>query len=177
MARVKGMNKYQKAAHKPGEQRVSCDDIEVLLEYAKSSNVEERRKAAELLCPCHVRRRLEPVWEALYRLLEDKDERVQRAAWHTLDDGGRPDDPKLDEIAARVRRTASGKLVAYINGILGKAVNTELAKERLLSRPAPKTRGKCDFCGQSNVFVERDLDTMIPSGNEQRAAWTCENCR
>jgi hypothetical protein len=177
MARVKGMNKFQKAAHRPGEQRVSCDDIEVLLEFAQSDDVEERLKAAELLCPCHVRRRLEPVWEALYRLLEDKDERVQRAAWHTLDDGGRPDDPKLDAIAARVRKNANARMVAYIDSILGKKVNAELAKERLLSRPAPKTRGKCDFCGQNNVFVERDLDTMIPEGNEQRAAWVCEKCR
>src|SRR6266513_747700 len=43
-------------------------------------------------------------YTTLYRLLEDEDLRVRRAAWHTLEDGGRPDDPSLDEILDRTLR-------------------------------------------------------------------------
>ena len=48
-----------------------------------------------------MRKRIDEVWEALYRMLEDDDLKVRRAAWHTLEDGGKPDDPALDETIER----------------------------------------------------------------------------
>src|SRR5207248_2721971 len=84
MRKTSGMNRHQKAAHRAGEQRVGREEIEELLERSHSADPEERLTAARYLCPCHVRRRLQPVWDALYRLLEDADVRVRRAAWHTL---------------------------------------------------------------------------------------------
>src|SRR5690349_4222220 len=101
MRKTLGLNRHQKAAHRVGEPRVGRDQTEELLEQSQSDEPEERLVAAQFLCPCHVRRRIEPVWEALYRLLEDPDVRVRRAAWHTLEDGGRPDDAALDQILDR----------------------------------------------------------------------------
>src|SRR5215212_1016424 len=104
MAKVLGRNKHQKAAHKVGEPRVGREQVEELLELSRSAEPEQRRHAAQYLCPCHVRRRIDAVWEALYRMLEDPDVQVRRAAWHTLEDGGRPDDPRLDAILERTLR-------------------------------------------------------------------------
>ena len=38
----------------------------------------------ENLCPCHVRQRIDDVWAALYRGLQDVELKVRQAAWHTL---------------------------------------------------------------------------------------------
>ena len=96
----KGLNRHQKAVFNPGEQRVRGEEIERLIELAYSEDPAERLDAAQNLCPCHVRKRVEAVWQALYRLMLDPDVRVRRAAWHTLEDGGCPNDPALN-IAGR----------------------------------------------------------------------------
>src|SRR5690242_9007108 len=105
MTKTKGRNRHQKVAHRAGEPRVGREQLDELLEMSRSEDAGERAVAATLLCPCHVRRRIDAAWEALYRLLEDPDARVRRLAWHTLDDGGRPEDPKLDALIARALAT------------------------------------------------------------------------
>ena len=40
------------------------------MELSRSDDSEDRLTAAKYLCPCHVRRRIEAVWQALYRLHE-----------------------------------------------------------------------------------------------------------
>jgi hypothetical protein len=40
----------------------------------------------------------------------------------------------------------------------------------------PKMRGRCDFCGEYDVIVEPDLDTMIPTDDLPRAAFVCGMC-
>lgn len=175
--KLRCVNKFQKAAHRPGEQRVDRETINDLLELSRSDNAEERETAAQFLCPCHVRRRIEDVWQALYRMLEDSDVRVRRAAWHTLEDGGRPKDPKLDEILERTLKNETDRTVRnFAEKVSGPRKDKELAVMRMTPRSAPKRRGKCDFCGKSDVLVELDLDTMIPSGSESRAALVCEKC-
>lgn len=62
-----GLNKHQKRAFREGEVRVSGKAIDDLLELSRSNSPDDRRTAAEFLCPCHVRRRVGAVWEALYR--------------------------------------------------------------------------------------------------------------
>ncbi|MCB0080736.1 MAG: HEAT repeat domain-containing protein, partial [Caldilineaceae bacterium] len=101
MVKRKGMNKHQKAAFRPGEHRTRQGDIELLLTLAQSDDAEERCYAAQNLCPCHVRRRIDEVWQALYQMMEDPDVHVRRAAWHTLEDGGSPDDPAFLPILRR----------------------------------------------------------------------------
>ena len=90
-----GLNKHQKAAFRQGERRVRKDEIENLIDLSRSEDPKGRLIAARNLCPCHVRTRIEAVWEALFRMLEDPDVPVRRAAWHTLEDGGKPVDPVL----------------------------------------------------------------------------------
>jgi hypothetical protein len=178
MRKTFGMNKHQKAVYKIGERRAGREQIEELLEKSRSDDPDERCEAAENLCPCHVRKRIEPVWEALYRMLEDPDVRVRRAAWHTLEDGGSPDDPALDAIFARAQKNETDKTVKQLmRQILGPRRDRDMHVLKALGTPAPKTRGKCDFCGESNVFVERDLQTMIPAGGLlTRAALICRAC-
>src|SRR5437763_13258113 len=97
MRKTFGMNKHQKRAHRPGEAHVSKQDIPGLLELAWSEDPDDRLFAARYLCPCHVRTRIEPVWDALYRLMEDVDPRVRQQAWHTIEDGGKPGDEAAAE--------------------------------------------------------------------------------
>ncbi|MBT4979944.1 MAG: hypothetical protein HOM86_21660, partial [Gemmatimonadetes bacterium] len=69
----KGLNKHQRAAFKEGEERVGREEIQELLQMSQSEDPADRLQAASFLCPCHVRRRIDEVWEALYRMLEDDD--------------------------------------------------------------------------------------------------------
>ena len=177
MRKTFGMNRHQKAVYKAGERRAGREQIEELLEKSRSDDPEERCEAAENLCPCHVRRRIDSVWEALYRMLEDHDVRVRRAAWHTLEDGGRPDDPALDAIIERRRQVETDKQVLdFIRQVSGSRNEREMHVIKAMGQGQPKTRGKCDFCGASNVFVERDFEMEIPAGDHYRPAWVCDSC-
>jgi hypothetical protein len=181
MAKVLGRNRHQKAAHRVGEQRVGREQLEELLELSRSHDADERLEAASLMCPCHVRRRVDDVWAALYRLMEDPDVRVRRAAWHTLEDGGHPDDPALDPILDRVLATETDSQVRrFAEHVAGPRRQREREALKLQSRnlahPAPKQRGRCDFCGAANVPVEWDPQTIIPSGNSSRVALICDRC-
>jgi HEAT repeat protein len=178
MRKTLGMNRHQKAAHKAGEKRLGPDEIPELLEMSRSEDPEARLVAAQYLCPCHVRRRIETVWEALYRLLEDPDVRVRRAAWHTLEDGGRPQDPVMDDILKRILESEKDPQVRrFAEEFAGPRAQQERLTATLAARPLPKRRGRCDFCGASDVFVDRDLETMIPADGFPRAAWICEQCK
>jgi HEAT repeat protein len=177
MRKTFGMNRRQKAVYRQGERRAGREQIAELLEKARSEDPEQRCEAAENLCPCHVRRRIEPVWEALYRMLEDPDVRVRRAAWHTLEDGGTPGDPALDAIIERALKNETDRRVRNLmHQVTRSRRDREMHLIKALGQPKPKPRGKCDFCGESNVFVEHDLDTMIPTGDLPRAALICEAC-
>jgi hypothetical protein len=178
MQKSKGMNRHQKAVYTPGERRAGREQIEELLLKSRSEEVEDRCEAAENLCPCHVRRRIPEVWEALYRMLEDPEVTVRRAAWHTLEDGGRPDDPALDSIIERALATETDRQVRrFAEMIAGPRREKEMHLLRAQGANQPKTRGKCDFCGQSNIFVERDYSVEIPAGDHYRPAWKCGECR
>jgi len=177
MRKTFGMNRHQKAAHKVREKQVGREEIAELLEMSRSADAEERSAAAQYLCPCHVRTRIEAVWEALYRMLEDPDVKVRRAAWHTLEDGGRPDDPALDAILERVLRTEKDVQVRrFAEKVAGPRRDKELDAMWLAGRREIKRRGKCDFCGESDVFVDYELNTQVPVGSETRPALICARC-
>ena len=57
---------------------MSGESIQELLALSQSPEPEERRFAAEFLC--HVRRRIDEVCDALYRMLEDPELKVRKAA-------------------------------------------------------------------------------------------------
>lgn len=62
-----GMNRYQKKSHRRREDRLRGDEVEHYLALAYSENPDERVIAMDNLCPCHVRKRIDKVWVALFR--------------------------------------------------------------------------------------------------------------
>lgn len=117
------------------------------------------------------------MWDALYKMLEDPDVRVRQDAWHTLQDGGTPNDPALDPIIERQQKNETDKTVKnMMRQVLGPHLDRAMHVIKALGQNPPKTRGKCDFCGASDVFVERDLGTDIPAGDHYQPAWTCADC-
>ena len=175
--RTQGMNKHQKAAHKRGEERVGKEEIEELLGLSRSHDPEDRLLAASYFCPCHVRHRNEEVWEALYRMMEDPVVKVRRQAWHTLEDGGCPSDPAFEPILKRTLASEKDRQVLGFANMFSKPViEIDDVAIKIAGRPEKKQRGKCDFCGETNVFVKPDYDTEIPTGDMLRAAWVCGKC-
>ena len=172
-----GMNKHQKASRRLGEKRVGRQELQELLQLSRSSDPADRAHAAEFMCPCHVRKRVDEVWEALYRMLEDDDLAVRKAAWHTLEDGGKPDDPALEEI---IQRALTNEPNAHIRNFARSLADNRQKKEQIRREFAVTVgefdlKGKCDFCGASTK-VKRDYDTLIPERSTQRAALVCQNC-
>ncbi len=177
----KGMNKHQKAMFQPGERRLRGDDIEALLVLSQSGDADERLKAADSLCPCHVRTHIDAVQQAVLRMMEDEDVRVRAAAWHTLEDGGVPDAPALDGIFVRAverldeepskmtRRFIEMFAVPHVRG------KAEVEFQRA-QRSEFAQRGKCDFCGESDVAVKTDYETEIGAESGRRLALVCEPC-
>ncbi len=176
--KTKTHNRYQKAAFRPGEMRVSRAQVAELLELARSDAADERLTAATYLCPCHVRGRTEPIWQAVLGLMADADPRVRFAAWHTLEDGGVP---REDGVLERLQTALAGEADPKVRGIaeltLGPLITererAELGRMRRLEFAA---RGKCDFCGERDAPVRQDLDTPIPTAGLSRPALICRAC-
>ncbi len=178
MRKQKGLNKHQKAAFRPGEQRTRGDEIDGLLELSCSLDPADRQVAAQNLCPCHVRRRIDEVWLALYRMMEDPDVRVRRAAWHTLEDGGRPDDPAFEPILTRaLKHETDPQVRRFVELFAGvRAEQEQVAMAKAMASRFPQ-RGRCDFCGVENVPVRRDFETEIEVvGQLRRHAQICVRC-
>ncbi len=170
----KTLNHHQKAAFRPGEQRVRGDEIERLIALAASDDADDRLEAAENLCPCHLRRRVEDAWQALYRMMEDPDVRVRRAAWHTLEDGGCPTDPALEPIFDRaVDKESDAQVRRFVEMF---AVPNRLARARREMARATHSpyqqRGKCDFCAAGDLPVRVEYQTELAG----RFALICRDC-
>ena len=171
------MNKHQRKAFRAGELRVGREQIEELLQMSRSPDAEERFEAASYLCPCHVRRRIDEVWEALYRMLEDDDMKVRRAAWHTLEDGGKPDDPALDVIIERTLGRETDRQVLNFARLFAKGRKRRKEVEFAVAAiPEYAERGKCDFCAAANVQVKKDFATELETSGQRRFAMVCEPC-
>ena len=178
MRKQKGMNKHQKAAFRPGEHRTRTPQIEELLELSCSYDPADRQVAAQNLCPCHVRRRIDDVWQALYRMMEDPDVRVRRAAWHTLEDGGRPNDPAFEQILARARMRESDPQVCRFIEKFAQVFDAQAEVEQVRAAASRfPMRGRCDFCGTEKSAVRRDFETEIVAlGQTRRHAYICAKC-
>lgn len=177
--RRKGLNRHQKAAFKGGEHRVRGEAIPRLIEMAYSADPSERLHAAENLCPCHVRKRVEDAWEALYRLMQDKDVRVRRAAWHTLEDGGCPDDPALLPIFERaVANETDSRVRRFVELFAVPELSERSQQEAQRAAYSPfREYGRCDFCGENGLRVRRDYETEVTGGDGVgRLAQICQEC-
>ncbi len=171
-------NRYQKAAVRPGEARVSRAQVAELLALAESADADERLVAAKFLCPCHVRGRTEAIWRSLLALMADQDPRVRFAAWHTLEDGGVPAEAGvLERLEAALEREADAKVRAMAMSAIGPLLAERDRRElRRLGRADFGRKGKCDFCGERGVTVREDVETLIPSGASRRPALICDSC-
>jgi hypothetical protein len=181
MQKTLGRNKHQKAAHRPGEAKVSRAQVGELLELSCSADADERLTAAKFMCPCHIRGRIPEVWSAIERLMEDDDRRVRFAAWHTLEDGGLPSEPAaLARLELLLNQETDAKVRVFAKRLIGAALaerdRQEFARMQLANQPASRMRGKCDFCSARDVVVERDLETMIPTDTLPRPALICQRC-
>ncbi|MDE0012328.1 MAG: HEAT repeat domain-containing protein [Candidatus Poribacteria bacterium] len=175
--KMRGMNKYQKNAHRRGEDRLRGDEVEYYLSLAYSSNPDDRVEAMDNLCPCHVRKSIDKVWVALYKGLVDPDLRVRKAAWHTLDDGGNPNDPRLQPLLERITKEETDpKLRQRALDLIAATRKVEEQKEVLLGQKAHTFRGRCDWCGESNVPVSYDHETELETNGTKRFALVCEAC-
>jgi hypothetical protein len=183
------LNRHQKAVFRPGEQRVRGEEIERLIELAYSEDPAERLDAAQNLCPCHVRKRVEAVWQALYRLMLDPDVRVRRAAWHTLEDGGCPNDPALMPIFGRaVANETDIQVRRWVERFAVPALAARDGRDLLRAVHSPfQERGRCDFCGETARRVRTEYRTELtgsggagsgraPLGAGQRFARICQQC-
>ena len=178
MARKTAKNKFQKRQQRRGEDRLRGDKIDLYLSMAYSDDPEDRVAAMDNLCPCHVRRRIDAVWEALYRGLQDSDINVRRAAWHTLDDGGRPNDPQLQPILEKVaKKETDPKLRQRAIDLIQSVKQVEDKHGELVGQRADYFRGKCDWCGEANVQVTYDYETEFEgAGGQKRFALMCPDC-
>ncbi len=175
----KGLNRHQKAAFKGGEHRVRGETIQRLIEWADSTNPAERLHAAANLCPCHVRKRVEAAGAALYRLMQDPDVRVRRAAWHTLEDGGCPNDPALLPIFERaVANETDSQVRGWVERFAAPALAERDRQDSLRAAYNPfQEYGRCDFCGETDRRVRTEYDTEITSsGGPRRLAQICQQC-
>lgn len=175
--KLKGMNKHQKRSHRRRDDRLRGDGVEYYLTLAYSTDPEDRALAMENLCPCHVRKRIDAVWVALYKGMIDPDLRVRRAAWHTLDDGGNPNDPRLHPLLQKIAKTETDPALRKraIDLIKSTQVVEEL-KQSIMTQKAHTLTGRCDWCGISNVPVRYDYETEFDTDNTKRFVLVCEKC-
>lgn len=180
----KGLNKHQKAAFKAGDHRTRRDEIGMYLEFAESDNAQYRLEAAQNLCPCHVRTHIDEVWAAIFRMMEDPDIKVRQAAWHTLEDGGIPDSPVIDDIFARAvanledepDRLTRVLIEEFAVPRIREREKIELDRQRMSMNPYPFV-DRCDFCGAVSVNVRRDFDTELELHSRKgRFALVCRAC-
>ena len=129
-----------------------------------------------------MRTRIEEVQDALYRLMEDPDPRVRKAAWHTLQDGGYPKrDARLDAILKRAVESETDKgvrsfIAEFARPLRERERFLEQVQDQAMARPLYGERGKCDFCGESDLPVRRDYGNPLSFGGAARPALLCEAC-
>ena len=108
---------------------------------------------------------------ALQKLMRDPDVKVRRQAWHTLEDGGPT--PEAKQVADEICDSETDPRVrSVIRQFFGFVASHSL-------QPTPRSfkhRGKCDFCGRSDIAVADRYDIDIPDGSGTRAAKICDAC-
>ena len=148
--------RFQKEHFRRGERRLRWKEVQHYLKLADSDQAPDRIEAMENLCPCHVRQRIDDVRAALYRGLQDEELKVRQVAWHTLEDGGQPNDPNLYPIMVEIANTESKpKLRAQAQKIVKSVQDVEDKKQSPVKTALPLLSGQMRLvwalCGGSGL--------------------------
>ena len=105
--------------------RTSKSEIPDWLELTHSSDVRERRRALQALCPCELKSHSSEVWQRVLEVADDPDASVRRGTIHVLCDGSpatyqadivRVLEDRYHDPDRRVRRMARHVLAKYRHG-------------------------------------------------------------
>ena len=110
----------------------------------------------------HVRTRIDEVWDALYRMMQDDNVRVRKAAWHALE----------HETDRKVRRFVE----MFTKGDREREDFLLKVKNQTLGMTDYQLQDKCDFCGESDRKVKKDFHNPLTFDGESRPAFICEAC-
>jgi HEAT repeat protein len=104
------------------EQRLQPNEIDDLLRLTTDKDARVRCKAAQALCPCHVRADHDRIWDRLIAMINDPDPHVRSTTLHTLGDGS-PRSREADVVKAmekmyhdldpKIRKRVRGWLAQY----------------------------------------------------------------
>jgi hypothetical protein len=88
-----------------------ADDIGNLLEKTRDLDPRTRRTAIVRLCPCHVKRNHDEVWDRLVAMAADADPKVRHWVLHVLTDGSpRARETEILGVLERLRDDSDLKL-------------------------------------------------------------------
>jgi hypothetical protein len=101
--------------------RTRRDEIDALLERTDDADPKIRAHAVQSLCPCHVKRNDERVWDRVLGLVDDPSRDVRRWVFHLLGDGS-PREREAQVVAAfeRFTRDPDRKLQRRARQVLAK---------------------------------------------------------
>ena len=78
------------------------DDVIAILKRSRSTNPTERKAALRSMCPCKVKREIDPFWVRIVEMCKDTDDSVRYQVLHSLCDGS---PLHLEELVAETVRS------------------------------------------------------------------------
>eukprot|EP01100_Stratorugosa_tubuloviscum_P001324 TRINITY_DN1295_c0_g1_i1.p1 TRINITY_DN1295_c0_g1~~TRINITY_DN1295_c0_g1_i1.p1 ORF type:complete len:117 (+),score=44.81 TRINITY_DN1295_c0_g1_i1:139-489(+) len=69
------------------KRRNEMASFEEIMDGTRDSNANVRVRALRQICPCRVKKEIDELWERVFEMITDEDERVRYQVLHTLCDG------------------------------------------------------------------------------------------
>jgi HEAT repeat protein len=88
-----------------------ADEIGLLLEQTRDRDPRVRLRAVVRLCPCHVKRNHNQIWDRLIAMATDEDPKIRGAVLHGLTDGSpRPLELEIVSVLERMHGDSDPKV-------------------------------------------------------------------